>query len=179
MKQITTISLLITGAIFLSSCKSDPEPYTYNNSNGWTYYGGDADVKNNNNVEIEFDIENNLNVDGSATITSGLSIKNDLNLNNNGKVIINTEFENDTVRINRNMNLNDSLIICQGVVLLYGDLNINSNGIVNIKDGASLKVFQDANHNGTLYGNRNLTVEGSFHKNGGSSTFAAPLSTAK
>jgi hypothetical protein len=177
MKQITPFLLLITSVVICTSCKNDPEPYAYKNSNGWTYYDGDANVKDYNNVEIDFDIKDNLNVDGSAIITSDLSIKNDLNLNANGKVIINTEFEDDTVRINGNMNLNDSLNIYQGIVLLYGNLNINSNGIVNIKDGASLKVYKDVNHNGTLYGNRNLTVQGTFHNNGGSSTFAAPITT--
>ena len=73
------------------------------------------------------------------------------------------------------MNLNDSLLIQRGVVILYGNLNINSNGVLNVSDGAKLQVRDDINHNGRFYGTRNLTVNGTFHKNGTSFTQSEPL----
>lgn len=173
MKKTQIYVLVLIGLGFLFSCKEDPTPYK--SYNGWYYTGGDAYVKDSEDANIDFDIQNNLNVDGDVRITSNLSIKNDLNLNTDGKVIIDTEFEDDTVRIRGNMNLNDSLLIQRGVVILYGNLNINKNGILNVNDGAQLQVRDDINHNGHFYGTRNLTVNGTFHKNGGSFTQSEPL----
>ncbi len=173
MKKTKISVLVFLGLGFLFSCKEDPTPYQ--SYNGWYYTGGDATVKDNEDATIDFDIDNNLNVDGDVRITSDLSIKNDLNLNTKGKGIIDTEFENDTVRITGNMNLNDSLLIQRGIVILYGNLNINSNGVLNVSDGAQLQVRYDINHNGRFYGTRNLTVNGTFYKNGGSFSQSEPL----
>lgn len=167
----TCLYLLLTFA----SCKEDPTPYTYRTQNGWNYYGGDAEINQNQNITVDFDIENNLNVDGQVSLTSALSIKNDLNLNDYGKIIIDIPSDNDTIYIHGNMNLNDSLLIYKGYIILDGNLNINTNGIINISNKAHLFVKKDINHNGLMYGSKNVEVLGTFHKNGSSETFTEPL----
>lgn len=175
MNKKNLIYLAIIASVTFSSCKRDPEPYSNFSSDGWIYTGGDAQVDLGQDIEIQFDIENNLNVDGNVEITSGISIDNDLNLNDDGRVVINPVNENDTIRISGNMNINDSLIILGGCILLEGDFNINATGIVSVSDRAKVSVSDDLNSSGQLHGNRNVTVLGESHFNGGSTTEEAPL----
>ena len=162
--------LLFAGIIStcLISCKEDPTPYIYRSYNGWTYTDGDADINNQEDVEIEFDIESNLNVDGIAVINAGISIGNDLNLNDDGKVIIETPNASDTVFINGNMNLNDSLIFVSGFVLLDGNLNINSNGVLVLEDSSKMHITGDLNNSGDIYGYDKISVDGEKNLNSGS-----------
>ena len=175
MNKRTLIHLAFISTVFLFSCKKDPEPYVAYSSDIWNYDGGDAQIDSDEDVEIKFDIESNLNVDGSVEITSGLTIENDLNLNDDGLVVINPVNDEDTIRILGNINVNDSLIILGGCVLLEGDFNINSNGIVNVGDNAKLKIFDDLNSSGQLHGYRNVIVSGEDNFNGGSITEDVPL----
>ena len=174
MKRVNAvfIALFLLGAI---ACKKDPLPYTNIYNNGWYYNGGDADVNANDHIVVDFDIENNLNVDGGAEIIAETSIGGDLNLNDNGKVVIDIPWEHDTVYVNGNVNINDSLIVLDGVLRINGNLNINATGIVNVSDPAALWVEGDINNSGELYGYRNVRVDGTHHQNGGSTTTQAPL----
>jgi hypothetical protein len=172
-KIIALVYTLLT--ISLLSCKKDPEPYMYKQQNGWIYYGGDGVVNTQDNVAIDFDIQNNLNVNGTVTFTDYLSIKNDLNINQNGKTIIATQKAQDTIKIYGNVNLNDSMLVKQGVVLIYGNLNINATGILNVSDNAKMCISKDINNSGKLFGNQNIKTDGSLHQNAGSTTKTTPL----
>ena len=159
----------------LSSCNEDPKPYKIYNNGVWVYDGGNAVVNTNDNVELQFDVQTNLNVDGDVLITDGISIGNDLNLNDGGKVIVNIPWYNDTVYINGNINLNDSLLFENGYIILEGNLNINATGIMNISDSSFVHVRGDVNNSGQLFGTNNLSVDGTFHANGGSTDTPSPL----
>lgn len=160
MKKLLYISLSL---ILLSSCKKDPE--TWRGSDGWEYYDGDGYIQDHHDVYINFDIESNLNVDGDATITDNLTIGNDLNLNHGGKTIIDTYEHDDTVYIQQNVNVNDSLLIFRGVVIVKGDFNVNATGIVNVSDSARLEVHHHLNNSGQVHGARNISVLGVLHDN--------------
>ena len=172
--MLKRITLIISLAIILFSCNKDPEPYAIYHSNGLVLNGNDATVTNNTNVDLDFNINNNLNVDGNVKIVSGIDIGNDLNLNDGGKVTIDYATENDTFFIRGNMNVNDTLHVKDGIVFLDGNLNINGTGVLNVQDEASVIVALDLNNAGYVFGNRNITVNGSFQNNSGNSQ-EAPL----
>ncbi len=151
--------------LLVSSCKKDPMPYT--NSSGWIYNGGDGQVNEHEDLELDFDIENNLNVDGQAEIIGNVTIGSDLNLNDDGKVIIDIPYEDDTVYVNGNVNLNDSLLMIDGFLWINGNLNINDGGVLNVTDSAKVQVDGDINNSGYLFGNQNINTLGTLHNNSG------------
>ncbi len=163
MKNLLYLAL---GILLLSSCKKDPETWESRGNNGWEYYEGDGEIQYYHDVVVNFDIENNLNIDGSATITDNLNIGNDLNLNKGGLTIIDTYYADDTVYIKENMNVNDSLLIFKGVVIVHGNLNVNATGILNVSDSARLYVDNHLNNAGHIHGARNIYVNpGRLHDN--------------
>lgn len=154
------------GILLLSSCKKDPETWESRGNNGWEYYNGNGDILYYHDVVVNFDIDKNLNVDGGATITDNLTIGNDLNLNSGSKTIIDTYYSTDTVYIRQNANINDSLLIFKGVVIVHGDFNVNATGVVNVSDSARLYVHNHLNNAGHVHGARNIYVNlGRLHDN--------------
>lgn len=76
----------------LVSCSDDAQPFT-NEDTSWFYDGqGSADIKPYETAYVNFDIEDNLNVNGKAYITDAINIGDDVNLNAGG-VTINTLFD--------------------------------------------------------------------------------------
>lgn len=180
MKSNYSLLYIFLLSISLISCKEDPEPWFSRGNNGWEYYNGDGDIKNYHNVVVDFDIDNNLNVDGIATITNDLTIGNDLNLHKGGKTIIKTYHQYDTVYINGNINLDDSLLIFKGVVIANRDLNVHETGVVNVTDSATFIIRGNLNNSGHIYGHSageddNIIVEGKEHSHDKSITSAASL----
>ncbi len=161
MKNLLYLAL---GILLLSSCKKDPE--TWRGSEGWEYKNGDGEIEVYHDAYLSFDIENNLNVNGTATITDELTIGNNLNLNQGGVTIIDTYFADDTVYIQQNVNINDSLLIFKGIVIVRGNFNVNGTGVVNVSDSASLRVDNHLNNSGHIYGAHNIDINsGTLHNN--------------
>ncbi len=133
-----------------------PAPDTTN----WTYNGtGDGNVSKSKDVEITFPIQSNLNVNGTAQLGTNAIIRNDLNLNSSGKVVVRATFVTDTIYLNGNVNVNDSLLIQRGIVKVARDFNINSLGFVNCSDSAQIIIGGSLNQAGTLWGNKFVKAE--------------------
>lgn len=175
MKKTYKLILTLSVSSLLFSCAEDPEPWFSLGNNGWEYYNGDGNIKEDKDVILDFDIDNNLNLDGTATITTGLSIGDNLNLNKGGKSIIDTYHEDDTIYIDGKININDSLLIFNGIVIVRDDININSTGVINVANSATLITRNDLNNSGSIYGMKNVTVDGVTNLNGGNVTKQEPL----
>ena len=175
MKYLKFSFLICLFGLSLTSCKDDPEPFFTIIAEGVTFSNGDATVNLGQNAEVDFDIDNNLNADGLVNIVDGVSIANDLNLNDDGKVIIAPTSPDDTIFVFGNININDSLIISNGTLCLNRNLNINQGGILNVSNGANVHVQGDINTSGQIHGNRNITLNGIFNQNNGSITEEEPL----
>ena len=151
--------LSIALVVCFSSCKkNNPGPYIGSeptDNNTWKYDGtGDGNVGTNNDVDITFPIQSNLNVNGTAHLSTNTFVRNDLNLNESGKVIVNAISITDTIYLNGNVNVNDSLLINRGIVKVARDFNINNRGFVNCSDSAQIIIGGSLNQAGTLWGNK-------------------------
>lgn len=161
MKKFSTpiiVCLAIVLMLPIISCrkKHDPQPASV----GWTYSGtGDGNINETTDVVISYPIQSNLNVKGTAELGTNTVVKNDLNLNSSGKVIIKTTEITDTVYVNGNINVNDTLIIEKGILKVNHDFNINSLGVVNcLKDGQII-IIGSLNQAGTLWGNKYVVAD--------------------
>ena len=154
------------------SCRTQSNPTPV--SNAWTYSGsGDGNIGTNNNVVITFPIQSNLNVNGVAQLSNNAVVNNDLNLNLGGKVVVITTHITDTVYLNGNVNVNDSLFINRGIVKVARDFNINSKGFVNCSDSARVIIGGSLNQAGTLWGNTYIKAT-TKNINNPNQTFANP-----
>ena len=147
--------------LVLVSCSDDAQPFT-NEGTSWFYDGeGSADIKPNETAYVNFDIEDNLNVNGKAFITDAINIGDDVNLNTGG-VTINTLKSTSIVNIEGNTNVNDALFVNRGVLDIDGELNINA-GILIVSDSARVIVRGNLNNSATIIGMDNVTYYSEFN----------------
>lgn len=119
-------------------------------------------------MEIAF--EDKVNLGSNYTSSCTLQFNN----LNPEKIIYYTSLEEDTIYITGNMNIEDSLSLMNGFIVLDGDLTIQEKAVLNISSSAFLYVKKDINLNGTIYGSENLACKGEFYKYVGFQIFEKP-----
>ena len=78
--------------------------------------------------------------------------------------------------IDNNLNIEDSLIVKKGTLIVRKDLNLmGAKGVLNISSTGHVIVEHDFQQGSMLYGKQNLTVNGVFNDNNPSGTFEEPL----
>jgi len=149
---VISIIIIFLVAFLLTSCKKNKKDPSY-----WTYNGsGDGTIESNQKAVITVAIQSNLNVNGNARLGTNASVKNDLNLNDNGKVVFLADKNTDTIYVDGNINCNDTLLIQRGILKVSHDFNINSSGVVNCSNDALVIVAGNLNQSGILWGNYNI-----------------------
>jgi len=142
----------------------------------WNYSGnGDGNIDSTKNAIINYTINSNLNISGDVFLEENTIINNDLNLNRSGKVIVFTSRNTDTVYVDGNSNIDDSLFIERGILKINHDLNINSKGFVNCSKSAKVIVIGSLNQSGTLWGLNNFEIHKNTKLNNKNSTHALPF----
>jgi len=168
------VSQLFFSTILLScliSCHKDN-----NDSTVWHYNGsGDGNIDSTKNATISFEIKSNLNVNGDAMLKENASILHDLNLNQRGRVVVLTKNETDTVKVEGNTNIDDTLLIQRGIVVITHDLNINSKGVLNCSNDAQIIVEGSLNQAGTLWGLKRIKVLKATNINNKQTTYDNPI----
>ena len=161
-KQVYYFLLVLVGSVFtISSCTDDAEPFT-NRGEGWYYNGnGSADVDKNEVAYVNFNIENNLNVNGEAYITEPITIGNDVNLNK-GKIVIHAPLSTSLITIKGNLNVNDTIIVNRGVLEISGELN-NNVGVIIVSDSGSVIVNKNLNNSSKIIGMNNISYKKEFN----------------
>lgn len=147
--------------LVIVSCTDDAQPFT-NEGEGWYYEGsGSADINPKEVAYVNFNIENNLNVNGKAYITDAISIGDDVNLNAGG-VTIHTPLSTSIVNVEGNVNVNDSLFVNRGILEIDGELNLNA-GILIVSDSGQVIVRGNLNNSSQIIGMDNVTYYGEFN----------------
>jgi hypothetical protein len=142
----------------------------------WEYSGtGDGNIDTTKKATINYKIASNLNVTGFAILKENSSVNHDLNLNQSGKVVILTSKTTDTVYIDGNSNIDDTLLIQRGVLKVGHDLNINAKGVVNCSNDAKVIVIGSLNQSGTLRGFSHFTIYKSTNINNKQTTYDLPI----
>jgi len=125
--------------------------------------GGEIHI--NDNVTLH-----KINMDnGIIYITGSPTISTDFNLNN-GTVYIgnsNSDINRDTVKIKSQLNIQDSLFINGGVVLLESNLNLSNGGFISVANNAKFIIEHNLNQGGDIYGFNNITIKGASNHNSG------------
>lgn len=158
MRYIFLFYVVLSALMF--SCKED----TYyvkadqDEINGYKIEEGESDA-------VAHDIEGNLVVNGSVVIQDEISIKNDFNLNRNGVARIAPLSDTSKIVVYGNMNTNDSVFVESGILIIKGNLNINSNSFFSVSDSAIVIVEHNLNQNSYLFGFSNVYVYGKTHLN--------------
>lgn len=174
--EIKYLILLSVVFVFSGGCRkkhAEPTPVYYNNPT-YNKGTGDGNVSANTNVVITYPIQSNLNVDGQAVLGSNTRVNDDLNLNDHGKVVVNPNACTDTIYVNGNVNINDTLWVQRGIVKVSRDFNINAGGVVNCSDSSRIIIQDSLNQSGTLWGNVNVQA-GSKKINNPAQTHDYPL----
>ncbi len=170
MKRILFFSIVVLSSVFIS-CRKDH----YDNDE-WYYNGnGDGNIDSVSHATINYTIESNLNVSGLAVIEGNTVVSHDLNLNRNGKVVIIADHINDTIYVNTNANIDDTLLVQRGILKVSHDFNINSHGVVNCSNDAQIIVIGSLNQAGTLWGLKNIKVEKALNINNKNTTYENPI----
>ena len=158
-KYIILLNTLMLSLVL--SCTDDAQSFR-SEGNGWYYDGsGSADINPKDVAYVNFDIEDNLNVNGKAYITDVITIGNDMNLNAGG-VIINTSLSDLIVTIEGNVNVNDSLYVNRGILEIDGELNINAGKLI-VSDSARVIVRGNLNNSSQIIGMDNVTYYSEFN----------------
>lgn len=143
MKKVL-LAIAIVGLCFSCSKKEEETPVAYDNIDS----GKVANVPNK--------VTTNINVNGGkANFGQSTQLQGDLNLNR-GKVVINADTDTSKVIVSGNANLNDTVVVKRGILMITHDFNINNKGVVNCYNGASVVVGNHLNQNGTVYGFKNF-----------------------
>jgi len=168
LSQFIFRTILISSLI---SCHKDK-----NNSSVWHYNGsGDGNIDSTKNATISFEIKSNLNVNGDALLKENASVLHDLNLNQKGRVVVLTKNITDTVYVDGNANIDDTLLIQRGIVRINHDLNINSKGVLNCSNDAQIIVDGSLNQAGTLWGLKRIKVLKATNINNKQTTYDNPI----
>ncbi len=146
--------------------------------NGYTQVNTDFESFPNS-VTTVYDsivIRNNAIVKGEVYFLGAAFIDTDFNQYPNSKVVIDAPFETTEIIIDNNLNLEDSLIVKKGTLIINKDFNLlGAKGVLNISNAGHVIVKNDFNQGSQLYGKQNLSVNGKFNDNNPSGTFEAPL----
>lgn len=175
LKKIVILSLLAS-AFSHYSCSKDEDytrpPMKYY---GYEYSGqGESIVHDYQDADIDFTIEENLNVHGTAVLTNNANIGDDLNLNQNGKVIIATNHDSLEVVVWGNANLDDTLFVDHGVLRIKGNLNINEAGFISCSAAGTVIIENDINQTGYVYGYDHFTIHNHQNLNKENRVFPMP-----
>lgn len=121
-------------------------------------------------------VRNNFLVKGQVYFLGAAFIGTDFNQFPDSKVVIDAPFETTEIVIDNNLNIQDSLIVKRGTLIVNKDLNLmGAKGVLNISNAGHVIVKNDFNQDSQLYGKNNLTVEGTFNDNNSGGTFEEPL----
>lgn len=136
----------------IMACHKEKTEVIYENKD-YSYAGyGSSIVEDYQYAEVSFVIQENLNVHGAAVLTNNTIIGNDLNLNSNGRIIVAPTYDTCQIIVYGNTNINDSLFVERGTLIIKGNLNINATGFVNCSPEARIIVERDLNQAGDLFG---------------------------
>ena len=158
---------IVTTLWCFNSCKKDNESPDEKQEQRVQFSGN---VNYAEYEEIDYNVNGNLIVDGSVVFRNTSIITSDLNLNEKGKIVIDTEEDTCHVKIKGNVNLNDTVLILHGVLVINGDLNVNSKGFIYCMNTSKVMVIHNLNQNGRVYGFKNILVFGNVNLNEGSIT---------
>lgn len=136
---------------FIACHKEKTEVFYENKAYSYPGYGTSI-VEDYQYAEVSFLIQENLNVHGSAILTDNTIIGNDLNLNSNGRIIVAPSYDTCQIIVYGNTNINDSLFVERGTLIIKGNLNINATGFVNCSPEAQIVIERDLNQAGDLFG---------------------------
>lgn len=167
MKKSNVLFVIIAfcaSMVTVQSCRKDKKDHKEEEKE---HVQSTGNVNDDEEVKIYYNIDNSLTVHGEAEFDESSKVTHDLNVMNDGKIIVNTEEDTSHVVVGGNANIDDSLIVTNGNLDIKSDLNLNEKGSVLIDNiNSVVTVGGNANLNDSLVvASGDLQIKGDFNLN--------------